>query len=243
MKTTFAAAALIAALASRTALAGCNAAESVVLTDAAGDWSGDVAALAGVSGAGTPEQDILQASVAQVEDNLVFKLTLAGAPPLQLLPTAAWYISFENPDGVVYGVRMQTDATGTASFFSYLAGAANGGQVDGRFVDASIPAEGGSGFDGGVVTIVVKPVNLGIEEPLGGQGIGPFNAATVQSVPEGLLAFTQDEMPDGLQRDGYFDLCTGDGKSDADLPVGGAGAPALWIPMALMALLRRRSKQ
>lgn len=217
-----------------------------ILTDPAGDWSGTVGGLAGV-GVGLPEQDILGLTLAQSEANgetlLTFRLQMAAAPLVAPLPAAAWFSSFETPDGVVYGVRLQTNATGAQSFFSYVAGASNAGGIDGRFVTAGSekPAEAGSEFGAdGVITIIVKASNIGITGA--GQTLGPFNVATTQSTPVGLVAFTVDEAPTGLGRDGFFDIqASCGGKSGSGLVLGGGLGLGLLLPLALLALRRRLS--
>lgn len=218
-----------------------------LLTDEAGDWSGTVGGATG-QGAGAPEQDLLGLTLAQSEANgetlLTFRILTDGAGTV-LPPAAAWFSSFETPDGVVYGVRLQTGPTGAKSFFSYVAGASNAGTIDGRFVTAGTekPAEAGSEFgDDGVITIIVKASNIGITGA--GQILGPFNAATTQSTPVGLVAFTVDEAPTGLGRDGFFDIqaSCGSGKSGSGLALGGGSLGlGLLLPLALLALWRRRS--
>ncbi len=218
--------------------------EVTLLEDPAGDWSGTVGGLTG-QGAGLPEQDLLGLTLAQSDANgealLTFRILTAGAPLAAPLPNAAWFSSFETPDGVVYGVRLQTDPTGAESFFSYIGGANNAGGVDGRFVEAGSekPAEAGSEFGAdGAIKIIVKASNVGLTEA--GQTIGPFNAATVQSVPEGVLAFTVDEAPTGLGRDGFYDLqASCDSKSGSGLVLGGGMGFALLLPLALLGLRRR----
>ncbi len=213
-----------------------------LLTDEAGAWDGTVGALAG-AGAGLPEQDLLGLTIAQSEANgemlLTFRILTAGTGAA-LPPNAAWFTSFETPDGVLYGVRLQTDPTGAESFFSYIPGAANGGQTDGRFIatGSEKPAEAGSEFGAdGVVTIIVKASNIGVEGP--GQTVGPFNAASLQSVPQGVLAFTVDEAPVGLGRDGFFDTqASCGGKSGSGLALGGGLGFGLLLPLALLGLRR-----
>ncbi|HUS23670.1 MAG TPA: hypothetical protein VM369_01875 [Candidatus Binatia bacterium] len=204
----------------------CSMPAQTVLTDPAGDWSGiggnfgqDLPA-----GAGTPEQDLLSLSVEQVGGNIRFTIQLAGAPA-QLLPNAAWFSSFETPDGSIYGVRMETDSTATPAFFSYRADASTGGIVDGRFVaeGSVVPAEAASALDGDKVVIVVKPESIGVFDP--GQTLGPFNAASMQGVSvagAGGAAAVIDSLPDNLSRDGSYDLC---GSGDKGLFATGAMAP------------------
>lgn len=214
-----------------------------ILTDEAGDWSGTIGGITGV-GAGLPEQDVLGLTLEQSEANgetlLTFRILTDGAPLLAAPPAAAWFSSFETPDGVVYGVRLQTGPTGAKSFFSYVVGASNAGTTDGRFVTAGTekPAEAGSEFSAdGVVKIVVKASNIGISA---GQTLGPFNAATTQSTPVGLVAFTVDEAPTGLGRDGFYDIqgsCGG--KSGSGLALAGGMGFALLLPLALLGLRRR----
>ena len=211
-----------------------------LLTDPAGDWDGTIGALAG-AGAGLPEQDLLGLTISQSEANgemlLTFKILTDGTGTV-LPPNAAWFSSFETPDGVIYGVRLQTDPTGARSFFSYIPSANNAGGIDGRFVGAGSekPAEAGSEFGSdGAVTIIVKARNIGLEGS--GQTVGPFNAASLQSVPQGVIASTVDDAPAGLGRDGFFDTqASCGGKSGSGLLAGGSFGLTLLPPLALLGL-------
>lgn len=210
-----------------------------VLTDPAGDFDSDLASLP----AGLPDHDILGLSVSQAgtgeEATLTFSLKTAGFSAPVLPPNAAWFVSFENAEGNVYGVRMQSDPAGAPTYFSYKVAPSNGGQTDGRFTEAEKPAISGDYTADGTITITIKAASVGME---GGGGLGPFNAASVQSVPEGLLALIVDPMPAGLGRDGYFDGCdkamVAD-KSSAMVVTGALPAVSLFV-LALAGLARRR---
>lgn len=215
-----------------------------LLTDPSGDYDG--LPLPAAAPAGLPEHDLLGLSLAQSgsgEDTaLTFTLKTAGFSGPALPPNAAWFASFENADGSIYGVRLQSDPTGTGSYFSYRPGANNAGGVDGRFVEAGTekPAEGSFTADGTItITIKASAVNM---EP--GTGLGPFNGGTVQSVPQGLIAAVVDGMPAGdLSRDGFFDGCAakaGAGASSAILATGALPATSLLILAAGLLARRRR---
>lgn len=220
-----------------------------LLEDPAGDWDGTIGSLAG-GGVGLTEQDLLSLTLAQSgagdDALLTFRILTAGAPALTPLPQAAWFSSFETPDGVIYGVRLQSDETGAQSFFSYVV-ASNLDETitDGRFVvdGSEKPAEAGSEFGAdGVITIIVKASNVGITGA--GQTLGAFNAASLQSaiVPgAGGASSTMDEMPAGLGRDGFFDIQASCGGKSG---IFGAGAvPAGLLLPLLLALLARRMRR
>ena len=243
-----AAAAALALGATNAAAQACGPVE--LLADPAGDWSNPQSDLIG-AGAGLPEQDLLGLTIAESQADgealLTFRILTAGAPAAGVLPNAFWFASFETPEGVIYGVRLQTDSSGVASFFSYIADpagtAATGqGPTDGRFVreGSEKPAQAGEFAADGAVTITVKAADIGIAA---GQTLGPFNAASVQggTVP-GVVGFatTVDEAPDGLGRDGFYDLGSCGGKSGL-LGAGGLTA-SLLLPLALVGLRRRMSK-
>lgn len=214
-----------------------------LLTDPSGDYDG--LPLPAAAPAGLPEHDLLGLSLSQAgageDTTLTFTIKTAGFSGPALPPNAAWFASFENADGSIYGVRLQSDPTGAESYFSYRPGANNSGGVDGRFVEAGTekPAEGSFSADG-TITITLKASAVGMEP---GTGLGPFNGGTVQSVPEGLVAAVVDGMPSGdLSRDGYFDGCpakAGAGKSSAILAAGALPAASLLI-LAVGLLARRR---
>lgn len=216
-----------------------------LLTDPAGDYDGLPLPVSAPVAAGLPEHDLLGLSVAQTgtgEDaTLTFTLTTAGFSAPALPPAAAWFTSFENADGVIYGVRMQSDGTGAATYFSYRGGENNDGGIDGRFVTAGTekPALSGSFDPSGVITITIPASAVGMEP---GAGIGPFNGGTVQSTPVGLAAAVVDGMPSGdLARDGYFDGCAAkSGKSSAMLATG--ALPPLSILLLAAGLLARRRR-
>lgn len=193
-----------------------------VLTDPAGDYDGDPLP---PLPAGLPEQDLLGLSVASSGEGdealLTFTLKTSGFTAPMPPPGAAWFASFENPEGSLYGVRMEADAMGAVTYFSYKVAPANGGQTDGRFTDAVKPAVSGEFDADGTITIVVKASSVGIA-PDTGSALGPFNGAAIQSVPS-LAAAVVDSMPAGLGRDGYFDTATC-GKSAS---IGGKSSPTL----------------
>jgi hypothetical protein len=247
--------ALLAPAAPALAADACPTTDTPILSDAAGDWSGDLAQIAGTPGAGTPEEDLLSLSLSQstAADGgalIQFKLKVSAAPAT-LLPNAGWFVSFDTPDEIIRGVRLQTDGQGTPTIFSYAAspsGLQGEGATDGRFIAAGseTPAEAGSGFDAsGVLTIIVKASNIGVES---GQTLGPFNAASMQGadlVAVG-LAETTDQMPDGLSRDGIYDICAGEEKSGSGLTLGGGIAPLSlgtlgWFAFLLTLRRSRRS--
>lgn len=217
-----------------------------LLTDPAGDWDGTIGSLYG-GGVGLPEQDILGLTLSQSgsggEALLTFRIQTAAAPAAPL-PQAAWFSSFETPDGVIYGVRLQTDEAGVSSFFSYIVASNFDGTItDGRFVTegSEKPAEADSEFGAdGVITIIVKAGNVGITEA--GQTLGPFNAASLQSaiVAGAGASSTMDEAPAGLGRDGFFDIqASCGGKSGSGLVLGGGLGFGLLLPLALLGLRRR----
>jgi hypothetical protein len=231
----------------------CAAPGVTLLTDPEGDWSGTV------GGVGTPEQDLLSLHLAQTpsgDGDLLLHFTIKVQPfAFDPLPNAAWYSSFENPDATIFGVRMQTDGSGAATYYSYLAGPNNAGGIDGRFVTSGseVPGEPGSGHSlDGTITIVTKAQSIGIFPPYAGQLVGPFNAATIQAVSlpnGGGAAFTMDEMPAGLSRDGFFVLqnpaqCKPDGHkaaahSGSGVLFGGSLGLTLLLGLGLAALRRR----
>jgi hypothetical protein len=150
-----------------------------------------------------PNHDIIRTSVAYPftpgaqPDKLYFTIKVQSLSVLT--PSSFYYTSFTVDGapaaaGTVYGVRMVVDNTGTASFESYLAGAANGGQVDGRFVTSSTPAEAGSNYNpDGTITIIVKPGNIGV--PSGGSHtLTNWNGAVAQTVG-GVVTAILDGMP------------------------------------------------
>jgi hypothetical protein len=95
---------------------------------------------------------------------LTFQLKTAaqgGALP----PDTTWFTSFKNEAGVVYAVRMVTNATGTPRFESYKVAAGGNGARRGDFVEGSPkPAQAGSGYAPatGLITIVVRASDVGV---------------------------------------------------------------------------------
>lgn len=82
-----------------------------------------------------------------------------------LPPDTAWFTSFKNDAGVVYAVRMITNATGTPRFESYKVAAGSNGARRGDFVEgAPKPAQAGSGYAPatGLITIVVRASDIGV---------------------------------------------------------------------------------
>jgi len=174
-----------------------------LLTDAGGD-----------SMTTDSNQDLLGASVAQPlvasgNPNLVFTLKVASLATLT--PGSGYFVSFNDPDGLVRGVRMEVLNPGAPGFFTYLAGASGGTPPvsDGRFVDSQSPAAAGSGYDAGsgTITIVATPESLGLSAA--GQTLTGFNGGVTQTTdPTNMLAgatLVTDEMPDGLGRLGEFE--------------------------------------
>jgi serine protease AprX len=159
---------------------------------------------------GRPGHDLRSFQLAQplppdgVTQQLQFRITTdPGGVPSQ---ATAWYVSFNAPDGQVRGVRMTGTADGQPVFQSYLVGASSGGIRDGRFVASTKPALPTSTFDPveGEIVIWVPVSDAGVTAP--GQSLVGFNAGvTITTDPGGLGAgatFVDDEMPDGLGRQG-----------------------------------------
>jgi hypothetical protein len=169
-----------------------------------------------------------------------------------LPPNAVWYTSFETPEGGKYGIRMETDGSGTARMYSYevAAGGLEGdGPGDGRFVEGETgAAEPGSGWEAdGTITLIAKAEALGVYPPFAGQSLGPFNAATIQGGDLVAVSFATpvDTMPDGLSRDGFYDLSGCGAKallpSGSGLLLGALPAPAILFLLAALTLnLARR---
>ncbi len=189
-------------------------------------------------GAAGPGMDLMSMQLAQpfvpngtpADILLVFRVnTDPGVSPQPV--GSAFFVSMMVPDGSVRGVRMAFKGASPTqpTFESYTANPANGGQVDGRFVDAAtlMPIESTSSYDApnGIITLVVKASQLGLAP---GDLINGFNAAVTQTsdplvVGAGATA-TIDEMPNGLARTGTYivqanDLC---------------GAPLNGLPIAAL---------
>jgi hypothetical protein len=140
-----------------------------VLTDGTGD-SVNIATLAGqqvgVPGPAVTDLTLLTVSQPYLPGgalSLTFQLRTASGGTLP--PDTVWFVSFRNPSGVAYAVRMVTDATGTAHFESYKVGAANDGTRRGDFVEGTPkPAAPGSGYapTDGLITIVVAGSDVGV---------------------------------------------------------------------------------
>lgn len=183
----------------------CAAPGLTILNDA----SGDSALVIGTVPHPVSGQDLMELSVFQTRDGdaplLGFRLktdSLAMGP----LPSTSYYAAFVDPSGGHRGVRMAVDETGAVSFFSYVPGGNNNGDVDGRFIEAGSeePAHAGSGFTAdGEIVILVPPQQLGLLAA--GESLLSFVAATTYSVA-GSVTDTADEMPDGLARAGRYTL-------------------------------------
>ena len=96
--------------------------------------------------------------------NLTFQLKTAAKGDV-LPPDTTWFTSFRNAAGVVYAVRMITNATGTPRFESYKAAAGTNGARRGDFVEgAPKPALSGSGYAPatGLITVVVRASDIGV---------------------------------------------------------------------------------
>jgi hypothetical protein len=228
---------------------GACGAPAVVLTDAQGDYSGDFID----NGAGLPEQDLLSLEVAELAGGLLaFTLKVQPFAAPILPPNAVWYTSFETPEGGTYGIRLETDGTGSARMYSYEVGAAGlegDGPSDGRFVEVETgAAEPGSGWSAdGTITLIARPQAVGVYPPLAGQSLGPFNAAAIQGGDLVAVGFATpvDTMPDGLARDGFHDLSGCGAKallpSGSGLLVGALPAPTLLVLLFALTLnLARR---
>lgn len=160
---------------------------------------------------GSPSHDLRSLGVAQPSletggPKLFF--TIKAATLSTLTAGSGYFTSFNSPDGVVRGVRMEVNNPVAPSFHVYVAGAAQGGQVDGRFVDSQVAADPASTYNPttGVITIVATPDSLGLTAP--GQKLTGFNGGVTQtSDPLGIGAgatLVVDEMPNGLGRLGEF---------------------------------------
>jgi hypothetical protein len=140
------------------------------------DGTGDAVTLATVAGQqvavpGPPTTDLTLLTITQPylpggALSLMFQLRTAAGGTLP--PDSVWFVSFTNPDGVVYAVRMITDAIGTPRFQSYKVGAANNGTRRGDFVEGTPKAAAaGSGYSpaNGVITIVIAGSDVGMTTP------------------------------------------------------------------------------
>jgi hypothetical protein len=95
------------------------------------------------------------------ELSLLFQLKTAAGGTLP--PSTSWFASFTNPAGVVYAVRMVTDATGTPRYESYKVAAASSGARRGDFIEGTpIAASGSYSPTTGLITILVPGKNVGI---------------------------------------------------------------------------------
>lgn len=109
---------------------------------------------------------------------LTFQLKTAARGEA-LPPDTTWFTSFQNDAGVVYAVRMITNATGTPRFESYKVAAGNNGARRGDFVEGSPkPAQAGSGYApaDGLITITVRASDVGVTAA--GQSIASLLAVT-----------------------------------------------------------------
>jgi hypothetical protein len=172
----------------------CQAPGVTLLTDPSGD-----------SLSPEPGTDMLAASIAQQNGNLVFTIntdpSLANQHPIG----SAWYLAMKVPGATAgtfryTGVRMEFTGAGP-SFFSYTPAPNSSGGIDGRFVDAEQPADPSSSYNAatGQIIIVVKPINLGLSA---GSTIVGFVAGSSQTTdPTNSLAGATevwDPMPDSL---------------------------------------------
>lgn len=93
--------------------------------------------------------------------SLLFQLKTAAGGTLP--PSTSWFASFTNPSGVVYAVRMVTDATGTPRFESYKVAAASSGLRRGDFIEGTPTAVSGTySPTTGLITISVPGSNVGV---------------------------------------------------------------------------------
>jgi hypothetical protein len=96
---------------------------------------------------------------------LTFQLRTAAKAGDLLPPDTTWFTSFKNESGVVYAVRMITNATGTPRFESYKVAAGSNGARRGDFVEGTPkPAQASSGYTpaDGLITLVVPASDLGV---------------------------------------------------------------------------------
>lgn len=251
IRTSLAAAALAAP--SLALAQACNS--QTVLEDAQGDYTGLLYSLGGVdAGAGLPEQDVLAVDVAELPDDRV-QITLKVQPFASpaLLPRSSWYVSFDTPAGVLYGVHLVTDDQGAETLTSYRVapGGLNGdGASDGRFAeDGEKSVEEGSGWNAdGTIVWIVKAENLGFETGFAGQYLGPFNAASMQGANLVAVSLNSevDTAPDSLARDGSYDFkgcgksATTAGKASSSALAAGSLPLASILLLSLAGLARRR---
>ncbi|MEA2605223.1 MAG: hypothetical protein QOF89_6215 [Acidobacteriota bacterium] len=95
---------------------------------------------------------------------LTFQLKTAAKGDA-LPPDTTWFTSFKNEAGVVYAVRMITNATGTPRFESYKVAAGSNGARRGEFVEGSPkPAQAGSGYAPatGLITLMARASDIGV---------------------------------------------------------------------------------
>ncbi|MDQ3281010.1 MAG: PKD domain-containing protein, partial [Acidobacteriota bacterium] len=96
--------------------------------------------------------------------SLLFQLKTAAGGTLP--PNTSWLAAFTNPSGVVYAVRMVTDALGKARYESYKVAAASSGARRGEFIEGTpLPATGSYSSSTGLITILVPGTNVGITAP------------------------------------------------------------------------------
>ncbi|HUR82062.1 MAG TPA: PKD domain-containing protein [Thermoanaerobaculia bacterium] len=141
-----------------------------VLGDGTGDTAGVVTLYGMPIGIRNPSTtDLLSLSVSQPYMpggalSLVFELKTGGGETLP--PNASWFAAFTNPAGVVYAVRMVTDATGAARFESYKVAAASSGARRGEFIEGTATRVNGTySASSGLITIVMPGANAGINGP------------------------------------------------------------------------------
>jgi hypothetical protein len=138
-----------------------------VLTDGTGDTAGVVTLYGmpvGIPNPAVTDVTFLSVSQPYVPGGalaLTFQLkTAAGGT---LLPNTSWLAAFTNPAGVVYAVRMVTDATGAPRFESYKVAASSAGTRRGEFIEGTaIRVDGTYSSTTGLITITVPGANVGI---------------------------------------------------------------------------------
>lgn len=227
-----------------------------ILTDAEGDW-GAFGVMHLTDGIGTPEQDLLSLQLAELEQGALLQFTLKVVsmpmPPV-LAPFSAWFTSYQDQDGIVHGVRMEADAAGRPTYYSYESTLDGGGNASGRFVapGTQIPAESGSGYKAdGTITLIVKAADFGVKPQT--TEMRGFNAATMEYVRDPTadrLNVAIDLVPDALNsRDGLFEVghCKGAAKVAAENTESGSGLLAgsldvsLLIGLTALGLRRRKT--
>jgi hypothetical protein len=174
------------------------------------DGTGDTAVLLTVGGTpvgvpAPPSADLTLLTLAQPylaggALTLAFQLKTQGAGS-SLPPDTTWFVSFQNAAGVVYAVRMITNAVGTPRFESYKVAAGSNGQRRGDFVEGTPkPALAGSGYAPatGLITILVPGTDIGIAQA--GESLSSFLA--IASKLAGGVGVTASQPLDTMPNDG-----------------------------------------